>query len=402
MEEEKTEDGIKQPATHHYNQEEEETDGNHSVSEGESYVEPEEKEEEVPTSWKEWFKIVAWAFIIAFILRLFFFEAYMIPTSSMEKTLLVGDYLFVSKANYGARLPMTPLSFPFAHHTMPFTRSTKSYSEAIRLPYMRLPGFQKIKRNDIIVFNYPMEEFRPVDKRDNYIKRCVGLPGDTLEISNRTLFVNQKNAYEPENLQYEYFVRTNGNPVNQNSLAKLQITEGGLRVQSGDLYAYMLTNENAEKIKSFENVLKVEPIYRDKGIFDPHTPTFPNYKDVYPWNIDNFGPLVVPQKGDTIKLTMKNIPIYRRIINIYEDNSLSVSGEDIYINDKKTNEYIVKMDYYFMMGDNRHNSADSRFWGFVPQDHIIGKAWLIWLSLEDSNEFFWNRIRWNRIFKFIH
>lgn len=345
---------------------------------------------------REWVDAIIFAVIAATLIRMFLIEAFTIPTPSMEKSLLVGDYLFVSKISYGSKTPNTPLSFPFSHHTLPFTESTKSYLEWIKLPYYRLPGYTRIKNNDIVVFNYPMEDFRPVDKRENYIKRCVAIPGDTLQVINKQLFINGKEAEMPGRMQYTYDVKTDGNSFNPKILKKIDVTEGGKISNRGD-YRFSLTSEAAEKIKKFVNVRQVKAVCEPKKSYADYIFPFDPY---FQFNKDNFGPIVIPQKGKTINLTIKNLPIYKRLISIYEDNELEVRDEKIYINGEVTTAYTFKMDYYFMMGDNRDNSADSRFWGFVPEDHIVGKAVLIWFSVDKNGKWF-NKIRWDRLFTFI-
>lgn len=345
---------------------------------------------------REWVDAIIFAVIAATLIRMFLIEAFTIPTPSMEKSLLVGDYLFVSKISYGSKTPNTPLSFPFSHHTLPFTESTKSYLEWIKLPYYRLPGYTRIKNNDIVVFNYPMEDFRPVDKRENYIKRCVAIPGDTLQVINKQLFINGKEAEMPGRMQYTYDVKTDGNSFNPKILKKIHVTEGGKISNRGD-YRFSLTSEAAEKIKKFVNVRQVKAVCEPKKSYADYIFPFDPY---FQFNKDNFGPIVIPQKGKTINLTIKNLPIYKRLISIYEDNELEVRDEKIYINGEVTTAYTFKMDYYFMMGDNRDNSADSRFWGFVPEDHIVGKAVLIWFSVDKNGKWF-NKIRWDRLFTFI-
>lgn len=347
---------------------------------------------------REWTDAIIFAVIAATLIRTFFIEAYTIPTSSMEKSLLVGDFLFVSKVSYGARIPNTPLSFPFAHHTLPFTDDTKSYLEWIKIPYYRLPGFGKIKNNDVVVFNYPMEDFRPVDKQENYIKRCVAIPGDTLQVKESTLFINNKMAEKPDKMQFRYHVVTDGSGFNSKSITELGITEGGPLDVPGE-FAMLLTYENAEKIRHFANVKSVEPYIENPKSSDTMS-MFPHDRN-FPWNVDNYGPIVIPKEGATVKLTLQNIALYSRLISVYEHNKLLVKDSLIYINDKVADAYTFKMDYYFMMGDNRHNSADSRFWGFVPVDHIVGKGVFVWLSLDANETNIFKKVRWNRVFSFI-
>lgn len=405
---------------------------------------------EKQTKTVEWIDALIFAVVAATLIRMFFFEAYTIPTSSMEKSMQVGDYLFVSKLAYGPKLPNTPLSVPFTHHTMPFTRNTKAYSEAIKMPYKRIAGTGEIKRNDIVVFNFPagdtivvgmenpdyysqlrsnargyreseksrgvdismkqaestirkiMEQryeiaARPVDKRENYIKRGVGMPGDMLELKQGQLYVNGKLSDNPEDLQFKYMVRTNGSPLNKMKLKDdIGISFEDMQMRSSSEYEFPLTMEMVEKIKSFPNVTEVIRI-QDQG---SNIEVFP-FSEEYNWNVDNFGPLYIPKKGDKVDLTLKNLPIYERIINAYEGNQLEVRDSLIYINGQQADSYTFGMNYYWMMGDNRHCSADSRFWGFVPEDHIVGKAYFVWLSL-DKDRSFLNKIRWNRMFRFIH
>jgi signal peptidase I len=352
------------------------------------------KSDKKKTPLREWGDAILFAVIAATLIRTFLIEAFTIPTSSMEKSLLIGDFLFVSKISYGARTPMTPISFPFAHHTMPFTETVKSYSEIIQLPYFRLPGLGKIKNNDVVVFNYPMEDFRPVDKQENYIKRCVGIPGDKLEIKNGILYINNKLADMPERMQWKYHVQTDGSDFNFKTLIEMQITEFAKTSSLGD-WEMTLTKENAEKLKSFGNVVHVEPIFEKNGNYSEYVfPFNPENK----WNIDNYGALSIPKAGTTVALNMSSLPAYKRIIEVYEKNQLEVKNGRIFINNKEASSYTFKMNYYFMMGDNRHNSLDSRFWGFVPEDHIVGKAVFIWLSLNNNATSIFNKVRWERVF----
>jgi len=248
---------------------------------------------------REWVDAIIFAVIAATLIRMFLIEAFTIPTPSMEKSLLVGDYLFVSKISYGSKTPNTPLSFPFSHHTLPFSENTKSYLEWIKLPYYRLPGYSKIKNNDIVVFNYPMEDFRPVDKRENYIKRCVAIPGDTLQVINKQLFINGKEAEMPGRMQYTYDVKTDGNSFNPKILKKLDVTEGGRISNRGD-YRFSLTTEAAEKIKKFVNVRQVKAVCEPKKSYADYIfPFDPKLK----FNKDNFGPIVIPQKRESAELS---------------------------------------------------------------------------------------------------
>jgi signal peptidase I len=345
---------------------------------------------------REWIEAILFAVIAATLIRTFLIEAFTIPTPSMEKSLLVGDFLFVSKVNYGPRTPMTPLAFPFAHQEMPLFGG-KAYSEWIKLPYYRLPGFSKVKNNDIVVFNYPMEDDRPIDKQTHYIKRCVGIPGDTLVIRNQVVYVNGKELPTPEDGMYIYEIMTDGSPLNAMTLQKMGITEGGPGLMPGQ-YRYFLTSSMAEKLNTFANVKTVTRIIQPEDLYEefifPHDPRLP-------WNLDNYGPIYIPRKGATIRLDSLNISIYRRAITKYEGNELREENGKFFINGRETRTYTFKQNYYWMMGDNRHNSADSRFWGFVPEDHIVGKAVIIWMSW-DRNGTFLNKIRWKRLFNRVH
>lgn len=380
----------------------------------------------------EWVDAIIFAIIAATFIRMFFIEAYTIPTSSMEKSMLIGDYLFVSKTSYGPKLPNTPLSFPFVHHTMPLSKTKKSYVEWIKKPYKRIAGFGKVKNNDVVVFNFPegdtvavnvqnqsyyqlvrsygrdrvwkeKETFgdiiaRPVDKRENYIKRCVGIAGDVLEYKNGQLFVNGKEQQHFPGMQYDNVVTTDGTGINKRMLDEMKIAEDDRHMASNTQYFFPLTQENEEKLKAMKNVTSVQRTLIPDANWDQNI--FP-YSSNYPWNVDNFGPLEIPKKGQTVKLTIDNLPLYKRIIDLYEANDLKVTDSTIYINGAVADSYTFKMDYYWMMGDNRHNSADSRYWGFVPEDHIVGKAVFIWLSM-DKDQPFYNKVRWSRLFSFVH
>ena len=402
-------------------------------SPNEKYTDPDQAEKVKKTWLREWVDAIIFAVVAATIIRIFFIEAYTIPTSSMEKSLLVGDYLFVSKVSYGPRVPMTPLSFPFVHHTLPLTTTSKSYLEWIKLPYYRFPGLGSIKHNDAVVFNYPdgdtlsikfqsnisyyslVREYsrdrvyrdkrnfgeitaRPVDKRENYIKRCIGLPGDSLQIINQQVHINGMPAENPENLQFKYIVNTDGSKINPKVLDRMKITEGGSTSNRGE-FVFFLTERVAGELEKLPNVKKVTKYFEPAG--KKNNDLFP-HNTMYDWNLDNFGPLYIPKAGDVISLSPDNIDLFRRIIVAYELNTLQVKGDKIYINGEETNNYTIKMNYYWMMGDNRHNSADSRYWGFVPEDHIVGKAVFIWLSLDENKSLLNGKIRWGNMLRLVH
>ena len=402
----------------------------------------------------EWLDALIFAVVAVSIINIFLFQNYKIPTPSMEGSLLVGDHLYVSKTAYGPRTPNTPLAIPFLPNTV---LGGKSYLEWIQRPYKRLKGFSEVKQDDIVVFNFPASdtvaleksdhklyakgnfdyydlirdeaytlqmtdrernnrnrpyqvyenyvrkqiaekydvETRPVDRRDNYIKRCVAIAGQSLEVIDNDVYVNGEKQKEFEGIQRWYNVKTNGTPINPRSLEPYGISRNLADVRNNPNYTFPLTSQIAEQIKSLPGIVSVEAInlftkgQYDRDIF-PHT-------ESYPWNLEFFGPLSVPAAGSTVELTTANLPLYRRIIEAYEGNDLEIREGKIYINGEAASNYTFRMDYYFMMGDNRHNSADSRFWGFVPEDHIIGKPRLIWLSVDKE----YGKIRWNRMFKIV-
>jgi signal peptidase I len=386
---------------------------------------------------REWGEAIVFAVVAATIIRSFFIEAFTIPTPSMEKSLLVGDYLFVSKMSYGARLPMTPISVPLTHHTVPFI-NIKSYVEWQKLPYMRLPGWGKVERYDATVFNFPAgdtvvtnwqdrtyyqllrdlgrknvenPEFRapkmdantrevmtpmgdimarPIDKRENYIKRTMGLPGESIELRNRAVYIDGNELEAPAGEAYNYYVFVKNAISKQvvKSKYNIDMPDSPYRNAGRTFYYLFLTPAEAELLGNMSAV--------DSVVLEPRRPSadlhiYPNHP-AYSWTEDDFGPLWIPAKGASITLTEENLPLYERPIAVYEGNTLETRGGKIFINGTETNSYTFKQDYYFLMGDNRHNSADSRFWGFVPHDHIVGKAVFVWFSKGADG------IRWERIF----
>ena len=394
---------------------------------------------------REWADAIAFAVIAATFIRTFFFEAYTIPTTSMESTLLAGDFLFVSKFNYGARFPITPIAFPFAHHTMPVIGG-KAYSTAIQLPYFRLPGLENIHRNDIVVFNFPEndtvylpmgdqdyydlkrgfpESFhprpdeigtRPIDKRENYIKRCVGIPGDSLQVIHSELYINGKPAFKAEHLQksYELFPKpgvklTDEFLVDQgvDTLDREKRINYPNNVQT---VVVSLDEETFERLKSNPSIDSVHLRYFGNS----HSSWNKQGNDprrVYPYNlalqqnsIDEFGPIYIPKKGATVAINKSTYPFYKRIIEFYDGNTVTYDKEkNPYINGKQLTEYTFKQNYYWMMGDNRHRSLDSRYWGFVPEDHVVGKASMVWWSWNSKVPLLqrFGTIRWDRVFRFV-
>lgn len=389
---------------------------------------------------REWIDAAVFAIVAATLIRTFVFEAYTIPTPSMEKTLLVNDFLFVSKFAYGPRLPNTPLALPFMHHTIIGT-NTKSYVEWIHIPYIR--WFAKpVQRKDVVVFNFPVNDTlindaqhgsqityyqeiqatmmanhiseqearqrvldqygdliitRPVDKRENFIKRCVGIAGDTLQIKNRVVYINGVVQPLPEYHEFNYLVTTT-RPLDPDQLNGIGIhdtdDQNKNQVQMVGTNSYIIGMSDAEKLqlKLLPGIKDIQPQPLndyDKGQF-----LFPYESNG--WTVDDYGPIWIPKKGATIQLTPENVRRYHRCIDTYEANKFEEKNGHYFINGKAATSYTFKMDYYWMMGDNRHNSLDSRYWGFVPEDHIVGKASLIWFSYGNSG------IRWNRIFRTIH
>jgi len=399
---------------------------------GSKYSDPRSTEYPAKSKIREWLDAIVWAVVAALIIRTFLFEAYTIPSSSMEKSLLVGDYLVVSKIGYGPRIPNTPLSFPFVHHTLPWSQTTKSYIENPQLPYKRLPGFTDIKRNDPIVFNFPAgdtvsevyqsnETFyqlvrkygreevmnnkrafgniitRPVDKRENYVKRLIAMPGDTLQIIDGIVYINGEIGEQAENMQYHHIVKTTSSSINHKILEKFDINPGEYYHIAPNEWIIPMTNDVAEEFRKLPFVTSVERRIAPVGT-NISEDIFPNDTTHFKWNADNFGPIVIPQQGVTVKINTENIALYDRIIKAYELNNMKIKDNKIFINDIETDEYTFQMNYYWMMGDNRHNSQDSRFWGFVPEDHIVGKPVFVWLSIDKYT----GKIRFNKTFRFVN
>lgn len=408
-----------------------------------------------------WVDALVFALVAVYFINLFFFQNYVIPSSSLEKSLLTGDYLFVSKVSYGPRIPETPLTMPLTQHTMPII-NTKSYVEWPQWDYRRVKGLGKVQLNDIVVFNYPAGDtilteekyqandyyamvysfgqqiyqsqmpnpitpdslspqqqldyfnmlynigrnyivnnpneygsidHRPTDRRENYVKRCVGLPGQTLQIKNRIVYLDGKANKEPENVQYTYYVKLKAD-LPDDLLKELGIS--GEDLLSLNQNGYMPLTKKAVKVLSARKDL----------VASIRLNTDAATGEVYPlnavtgWTRDNYGPIWIPKKGETVQLTLKNIALYERPIRVYEHNQLDVRNGRIYINGREAHSYTFKMDYYWMMGDNRHNSADSRYWGFVPEDHIVGKPIFIWWSSDPDRRGF-SGIRWNRLFRWV-
>jgi signal peptidase I len=380
---------------------------------------------------REWLDAGVFAVVVATIIRTFFVEAYTIPTPSMEGSLLVNDFLFVSKMHYGARIPITPLAIPFVHNTTPIVGG-KSYSDAVQWKYRRLPGFSSIKRYDDVVFNFPAGDSvylnapgydvgfidrvdptmktvdkiitHPIDKTENFIKRCVGMPGDQIEVRAGTLYVNKQPSEQLKHVQYNYYLRTKGaqgvimDSELPKGLADLGFSNfrGNIKPFSNNEYKLTCSQATLDKVKQL-------PYYDSsfKMILPPNIPMsaaeqcWPHDTTHFNFNKDNFGPIVLPKKGDVLKLTLSNIALYWRLIKVYEQHEFAIKDSTIFIDGKPATSYTVQGNYYWLMGDNRHESLDSRFWGYVPETHIVGKAWFVWLSYEEKLY----RLRWNRLFR---
>lgn len=363
----------------------------------------------------DWVNSILFAIVAATIVHTYFIQPFTIPTSSLEKTLLVGDFLFVSKFHYGARIPMTTVAAPMVHDTLPFIniksylyddkKGSNSWKNKLQLPYMRLPGFEDIERNDIVVFNQPADTLynmylpadryygKPIDKKTNLVKRCVGIPGDSLEVRNGYVFINGKQNELPDRakLQFSFYVQPKTNQFNPILLKdQYGITDPfGIIPNGQNTYKFMaITDEAISRFKNNPNVSEIIPIRDEEGVRDSRIfPENPQYN----WNNDFFGPLYIPEEGKTIELTPEILPLYKRIITEYEGHKLQVNGSDILVDGVKSDTYTFAQNYYWMMGDNRHNSLDSRVWGFVPFDHVVGKPVFIWMSWDGLKNPRWER-----------
>jgi signal peptidase I len=373
------------------------------------------KEEEPPkTKVREWWDAILFAVVAATLIRWLIMEAYTIPTPSMENSLLVGDFLFVSKFHYGTRTTTTPLQVPLTHQKIWFT-NIPSYLEWIKLPQYRLPGISHIKRNDVVVFNVPPKGLNegidyPVDLKTNYIKRCVAVAGDVLEIKDKQVYTNGEATENASQMQYSYLVVSDG-PINERNFVALDLgpedyTVYGRQEDGKFIYLMWLTQERVDELRKLPYIKSVE---EEKKNEDDGLIPYSSYygwtggpgKKYSSWSADNFGPLWIPKKGETIPINDSTLTYYGTTIKLYDHNDdVKIEGGKLLIDGKEVAEYTFKQNYYFMMGDNRHNSLDSRFWGFVPEDHVVGKAFFIWLSI-DKNARFLHKIRWSRFFNLI-
>jgi signal peptidase I len=342
---------------------------------------------------KEWADAIVFAVVAATLIRWAFFEAYTIPTPSMEKSLLVGDFLFVSKLHYGPRTPQTPLQVPLTHQKI-WGTDIPSYIDALQIPSVRFPGFSSIKNNDVVVFNWPAEEGYPTDLKTNYIKRCVAVAGDTLQIKDTQVYINGKKGDNPDKMQFQYYVVAK-EPLNERVFRSNDITD---YYQIPEGYVVHTSPETAEKLRQLPFVAQVIMSKQQPGVGEPQI--FPS-NSKFNWNLDFFGPLWIPKEGATIQMTPENVVLYETTIARYEGfEDVKVENGKLLIDGKAVETYTFKQNYYFMMGDNRHNSLDSRFWGFVPQDHVVGKGFLIWMSLDKDGKFL-GKVRWKRLLNLI-
>ena len=403
------------------------------------YIGPEAVKKHRKSAGREWFDAAIFAIVAATLIRTFVFEAYTIPSGSMEKSLLINDFLFVSKLSYGPRLPNTPLSIPFIHNYIPGT-SWKSYSTLVKIPYIRWWA-SPVKRGDAVVFNFPAGDtvinkegyqslipyyqvvrelgrgdenagrqmvlnnpgeyplaIHPADKSDNYIKRCIGVAGDSIQLINGVVYVNGQVASIPPKSQMDYKVVTNGQLLDEDIMKEEYGIDNSdpkqMQSVGNNTYQMILTQESVEKLRKANFVKEISPLlftYDSSASLDY---AFAPYVNKNKWSLDNYGPIWIPKKNVPIQLNEHNYDIYQRPIRVYEHNEFYTQNGKFYLNGKEVTSYTFKMDYYWMMGDNRHQSQDSRFWGFVPEDRVVGKAWLIWFSWDHGP-------RWGRLFRFV-
>ncbi|MEQ9302602.1 MAG: signal peptidase I [Marinoscillum sp.] len=353
---------------------------------------------------QEWFEAIVFAVFAATFIRWIFMEAYVIPTPSMERSLLVGDFLFVSKINYGPRTPKTPLQIPLTHAKI-WGTETPSYIEAVELPQFRLPSLDKVERNDVVVFNYPVNDnfnqrsdggYHPLDLKTHYIKRCVAIPGDVIEVRAGEVFINNEKGEDPELMQHRYFIETD-QIIRDRVFGNYQIWEYSPAAKPNGQKGYVAhtTKQVADQLSALDFIKSVEPMFMGKENAEPRI--FPDTR-YYPWNADNFGPLEIPGRGFSISIDEYTLAKYGSTIEDYEDlDDVQIDVDKLIIDGQEVTEYTFTKDYYFMMGDNRHNSEDSRYWGFVPEDYVVGEASFIWMSLDEKGSFL-SKVRWSRLF----
>lgn len=362
---------------------------------------------------REWADAIGFAVVAATIIRWSLMEAFTIPTPSMENSLMVGDFLFVSKMHYGTRTPITPLQLPLTHQKIWFTNAP-SYTNSVQLPSYRLPGLTSIKRNDVVVFNVPgiaennFEEYNrdkwidyPIDLKTNYIKRCVAVPGDVIEVRDTQVYINGEIGENPEKLQFSYLI-TSTSPINSRVMKKHDIADyGTINSRNNEVLSYAHTTpETAAALEKLPFISSVKKASKNQS--EAEVNIFPN-ASIFPWNGDFFGPLTIPKEGMTIEINEESLATYGKVIRLFDHNdpeSVVIDNNQLTINGQVLTQYTFNQDYYFMMGDNRHNSLDSRYWGFVPADHVVGKGFFIWMSL-DPDEGMFSKIRWRRLFNLI-
>lgn len=353
----------------------------------------EKKKSHRKIAWKEWIRALGWAILIVVVLKSMVGDFFIVPSESMEGSILKGDFVYVNKLKYGPRIPNTPLSFPFSRQTLPLTNDVASYSTIIQLPYMRIWGYADVKHNDIIVFNYPVEKQHPTDQRSYFVKRCIGLPGDTLNIINKRIFINGKEMEDAPNVLKKYSIRTR-TELSDSTLKAYGIAPHNIAILHGE-YVGLFTKSQIDSLSYNPLVKSIRSIGHQLN--EAQNGLFPN-SDFFNWNTDFYGPVYIPKAGDSIRLTAQNILLYLDLIADVEDHFVDIVDDKIYIDNKETEWYTFEMDYFFAMGDNRDFSSDSRFWGFVPESHLIGTASFVLYSADKEAGSFLN-IRWNRFFE---